>query len=139
MSVDRVLRPYVVAEVINYGGFFGGDTLSLTARPLDAPGEEADFTIAEHDIENLRDKFKIVGGVVLGLAVEGGEVRRARVLGAPTRDGLYAAAHVEAAGTGLARVRAYRCPHCGLWIEGLPAGVAEGHSPICRLCGARLG
>ncbi len=138
MPDQRSLRPHLVREVINYGGFFGGDTISLTASPLDAPDEQSDFTIAEHDIENLQDKYQIVEGVVLGLAVDGGEVRRARVLAAPTRDALYGAARVEAAGTGPTRVRASRCPACQLWIEGMPDGVEGGNTPTCRLCGGPL-
>lgn len=133
---------FVIDEVLNYGGFFGGTTVTLYAHPPDAPQEDRKFVIADHFFENLKggDRFKIQEGQVLGLVLDGDEVRTARVLGASTREQLREVATplpVAEAGTG-PRALAYYCPTCGRWYLGSPPR-REGTGPyLCAVCGHEL-
>ena len=133
---------YVVDEVLNYGGFFGGTTVTLYAHPPDQPDADRQFIISEHNFENLRDndRFKVLEGQVLGLLLDGDEVRAARIVAAPTREGLRAATAPPLPPTGAElgpRALAYHCPHCGLWIAGEPRRAADG-SYLCLICGQPL-
>ncbi len=77
---------YVVADVLNFGGFFGGETVTLDASLRADPGKMSSFIIPEHVFDNLTVRHLIAPGMALGLVVDNGEVRAARVLGAPTRE-----------------------------------------------------
>ncbi|HST05270.1 MAG TPA: hypothetical protein VLQ48_11105 [Chloroflexia bacterium] len=140
-QTDNEYAPYRVIDVLNYGGFFGGETVTLDARPFSAPDRIVSYIIPEHLFDNLTQRHLIQAGVALGLVVDGGEVRAARVLGAPTREQLKELvkppSHEEGS-TGSPRALSYRCAHCDLWINGMPDRRDDGYY-YCRLCGTKLG
>lgn len=121
---------YLVQEVHNFGGFFGGDTVTLTATDRDAPDEERTITIDERAFANVRDRHTIVAGMLLALTLTGERVDRADLLGAPTNAELRAALGPASAPALLDAplILSYRCDSCGLWIAGAPDDGA------CRLC-----
>ena len=59
---------------ISYGGFFTGDTITLTASPVDAPDERRDFTIDDYAFDNLRDRYQVTPGMALGLETDSDKV-----------------------------------------------------------------
>ncbi|HEY0071978.1 MAG TPA: hypothetical protein VGE04_18610 [Chloroflexia bacterium] len=131
---------YIVTDVLNFGGFFGGETVTLDAHPLSAPETFASFIIPEHLFDNLTQRHLIAPGMALGLVVDNGEVRAARVLGATTREQLKEIVKPAAPsldGTPGPRALSYRCLSCNLWITGTP-DLREG-TYYCRLCGTKLG
>lgn len=133
---------FVIDEVLNYGGFFGGTTVTLYAHPPDAPREDRKFVIVDHVFENLKDgdRFKIQEGQVLGLVLDGEEVRTARVLGAPTRAVLRDVAvpfPVADPGAG-PRSLAYHCPTCARWYLGTPPRPDATGPYLCAVCGHEL-
>ncbi|HKP53832.1 MAG TPA: hypothetical protein VJ183_14420 [Chloroflexia bacterium] len=130
---------YVVADVLNFGGFFGGETVTLDASLRSDPGKMSSFIIPEHVFDNLTVRHLIAPGMALGLVVENGEVRAARVLGAPTREQLKEIVKPPApSDSGPApRALSYKCATCNLWITGMPE-LREGQY-FCRLCGTKLG
>ena len=131
---------YVVLDVLNFGGFFGGETVTLDASPMAQRDKVQSFIIPEHLFDNLTQRHLIAPGMALGLVVEGGEVRAARVLGAPDREQLKQIVKQPAAGESGPGPRAlmYRCSNCGLWITGMPTHKEDG-SYYCRLCDTKLG
>ncbi|MCW5850485.1 MAG: hypothetical protein KIT87_10430 [Anaerolineae bacterium] len=136
-EADR-LPVYLVREVHNYGGFFGGDTVSLTASPLTAPNETVDLTIADNVFANLTDRHHVVEGLALALALDGAEVRQAQVVGARDRAVLRDALQrppTSPADAARRRPLAYHCPACNLWFAGAPTGDGP---YTCRVCGATL-
>ena len=137
---DNEYAPYRVIDVLNYGGFFGGETVTLDARPFSDPDRIFSCIIPEHLFDNLTQRHLIQPGVVLGLVVDGGEVRAARVLGAPTRDQLKELVKpaTHEGSTAGPRALSYRCAHCDLWINGTPDRHDDGHY-YCVLCGSKLG
>ncbi|MEO5953398.1 MAG: hypothetical protein ABIQ44_13110, partial [Chloroflexia bacterium] len=82
--------PFRIIDVLNYGGFFGGETVTLDARPFATPERIFSYIIPEHLFDNLTQRHLIQPGVALGFVLDGAEVRAARVLGAPTREQLKA-------------------------------------------------
>src|SRR3954447_1700776 len=113
---------YIVVDVLNFGGFFGGETVTLDAAPMSDPDKITGFIIPEHLFDNLTQRHLITAGMALGLVVDNGEVRAARVLGAPTREQLKEIVkppRQEGPTTG-PRALMYRCPTCNLWITGMP-------------------
>jgi hypothetical protein len=137
---DSDYTTYVVHDVLNFGGFFGGETVTLDAAPMSAPDKITGFIIPEHVFDNLTQRHLIAAGMALGLMVDNGEVRAARVLGAPTREALKDI--VKQAATGDAgpgpRALSYKCAQCNLWITGTPDRREDG-GYYCRLCGTKLG
>lgn len=129
---------YRVREVLNYGGFFGGDTISLIAEPVEG-GEPEDFTIDEHVFDNLKDRYKVLDGFILELEREGERVTRARVLAAPEREQLKAAIDSDTPSERERRYRvfAYRCSHEALWVRGEPEELGSGRYR-CVLCGTEF-
>jgi hypothetical protein len=125
---------YLVREVHNFGGFFGGDTVTLTAAPAGAPDDEQTLTIDERAFSNLRDRYAVAPGMLLELAFAGERVDRAELLGAATREELRAALGPAAPAGPLdgPLVLSYRCDTCGAWVAGEPRAGA------CRLCGSPL-
>lgn len=137
---DADYAAYRVIDVLNYGGFFGGETVTLDARPFADPDRIFSYIIPEHLFDNLTQRHLIHPGIALGLVVDGGEVRAARVLGAPTREqlkDLVKPPTQEGGGTG-PRALSHRCPNCDLWITGMPDRRDDGFY-YCRLCGTKLG
>lgn len=137
---DEEYVPYLVVDVLNFGGFFGGETVTLDAAPLTAPDKIAGFIIPEHVFDNLTQRHLIAAGMVLGLVVDNGEVRAARVLAAPTREQLKELVKQPApteSGPG-PRALSYKCAHDNLWIAGMPRRHDDG-AYYCTLCGQKLG
>ncbi len=136
---DRYVT-YIVVDVLNFGGFFGGETVTLDAAPMSSTDKIQSFIIPEHVFENLTMRHLIAPGMALGLVVENGEVRAARVLGAPTREQLKAVVKPPPPDPTTPGPRAlmYRCSRCNLWITGMPLLREDGHY-YCRLCGTKLG
>jgi hypothetical protein len=132
---------FVIDEVLNYGGFFGGTTVTLYAHPPDAPREDRKLIIPDHFFENLKggDRFKIQEGQVLALVMDGDEVRTARIIGASTREQLRDVATplpTPDAGTG-PRSLAYHCGNCDRWYLGTPPRQDDGPY-VCAICGHEL-
>ena len=67
---------YIVADVLNFGGFFGGETVTLDASLLSEPSKLSSFIIPEHVFDNLTQRHLIASGMALGLVVDNGEVAR---------------------------------------------------------------
>ncbi len=136
MQSDEVTR-WCVVEVHNFGGFFGGDTVTLTARRWGDETEET-ITIDEQALANLGDRHLIAPSMVFDLIKSGERVDRAELVGAidwPALD--------SALGSGppagplvKPRIRAYRCGACNLWLIGEPLG--NGVEVRCKLCGHEL-
>ena len=130
---------FMVQEVHNFGGFFGGDTVTLTATPFDgtavSAGEEQTITIDQQALANVRDRHTISAGMLLELARTGERVDRAELLGAATHAQLRAALGAPAATGPLAEplILSYACHTCNLWVAGMPE---QGR---CRVCGAAVG
>jgi hypothetical protein len=137
---DEEYVTYIVTDVLNFGGFFGGETVTLDAAPQSEPDKITGFIIPEHLFDNLTMRHLIAPGMALGLVVEGGEVRAARVLGAPTREQLKEIVKTPAVGESGPGPRAlmYRCANCNLWITGTPDRRDDG-AYYCGLCGTKLG
>ncbi len=137
---DSDFVTYVVTDVLNFGGFFGGETVTLDAAPMAAPDKITGFIIPEHVFENLTVRHLIAAGMALGLVVDNGEIRAARVLGAPTREQLKEIVKppVPTESGPSPRALSYKCSHCNLWITGTPDQRDDG-GYYCRLCGTKLG
>jgi hypothetical protein len=121
---------YRINEVHNFGGFFGGDTVTLTATPYDAPEEERELTIDERALTNVRDRYTVAAGMLFALEFAGDRVDRATLLGAATHAELRAAlgpAQFDAPLTA-PQILSYRCDSCGLWVAGAPE---EGKCVVC--------
>jgi len=119
----------VVREVQNVGGFFGGDTITLTAVQLGGDTEQT-FTIDERAFTNVVNRYTITAGMLLVLTLSGERVDRAELLGATEHAELRAAllppdAHAPLDGP---QIVSYHCPNCALWIVGEPNG------QLCRIC-----
>jgi hypothetical protein len=125
---------YLVQEVHNFGGFFGGDTVTLSATRPERPDEEATITIDQQALANVRDRHTIAAGMLLELEMTGERVDRAELLGAATQAELRAALGPAALPEQLDQplVLSYHCDSCKLWVAGAPQAGA------CRLCGTPL-
>lgn len=125
---------YLVREVHNFGGFFGGDTVTLTATPRAEPEDEQTLTIDEKAFTNVADRYTIAAGMLLALSFAGDRIERARLLGAQTHAELRAALGPATPQGPLdgPLLLSYRCATCQLWVDGSPE---EGR---CRICGNSL-
>lgn len=123
---------YLVREVHNFGGFFGGDTVTLTAVRPAAPEDEETLTIDQQALANVADRHTIAPGMLLALTLAGARVDRAELLGAATLAELRAALGTPAVAGPLDAplILSYRCDACDLWVAGAPV------DGCCRLCGA---
>jgi hypothetical protein len=133
LSDDATL--YLVREVHNFGGFFGGDTVTLTAVVQGgASDEEHTLTIDERALANVRDRHTIAAGMLLAVKLAGERVDRAELLGAATHAELRAALGAAQIDSPLAgpQILSYRCATCGLWVAGAPE---DGR---CRICGQAI-
>jgi hypothetical protein len=122
---------YRVHDVLNYGGFFAGDTVTLTAQAVGAAEREQTITIDQGALTNVGgDRYKIVGGMALDLQFEGERVGAAALVAAPERATLRNAVTVKDERLHGPRLFSYYCKQCNLWILGEPhdgrCGV-EGH------------
>lgn len=136
MAGDETTR-WTVLEVHNFGGFFGGDTVTLTASRWGDRSEET-ITIDEKALVNMQDRHKVAPAMVFDLLMVGDRVERAQLLGAAEWPPLEAALD-PVPGSGplpAPLVRAYRCGRCDLWVVGEP--LQEDLLRCCHLCGHRV-
>jgi rubrerythrin len=132
---------FVVTEVHNFGGFFGGDTVTLNGAPWRAEeaAEERTLTIDQAALANVADRHSLVAGMLLELTFAGERVDRAVLLGAPSHAelrralgdphlGPFVLEPVHAPALGGPHVLSHRCPACELWV-------ATAHDPDrCPVC-----
>lgn len=125
-----------VIEVHNFGGFFGGDTVTLTAARWDDQLEET-LTIDEKALSNVRERHAVAPSMIFDLRMAGERVDQADLVAASEWSLIDAALGDEPPSDkiGGVCVRAYLCSHCDLWIVGQPEGDTQQH---CTLCGAAL-
>jgi hypothetical protein len=121
-----------IREVINYGGFFSGDTVTVSAHATGKPDDERTLTIDQGALTNVDDRFQIVAGMALDVQLEGDHVTSAALLAAPERAMLRKAvsASKPQVPSGAPLIFSHYCAKCSLWILGAPrdgrCGV-EGH------------
>jgi len=128
-NTQRIL----ITEVHNYGGFFGGDTVTFDAVPWRG-GDETTWTIDEKAFQNIADRYLITADMLLEVALAGERVDQAWV-GAARAWGAIKPILTAAPETELLpapQVRAYRCATCDLWVLGEPIDV-DG-TLRCALC-----
>ncbi len=75
------IRLMWVTEVHNFGGFFGGDTVTLSATPW-PEGEETTLTIDEKALANIQARHMVSAEMLLELEFTGERIDRARLVGA---------------------------------------------------------
>ncbi len=126
-----------VLEVHNFGGFFGGDTVTLTVEDLSTHAEET-ITIDEKALANIDDRYKVTPTMVFELQMSGTRVDRAELIAADDWHAIQAALNPAPPSAPLAgpQIRAYRCGGCKLWILGTPS-IAAGLKQCC-LCSRPL-
>ncbi|HEX6288606.1 MAG TPA: hypothetical protein VFZ66_05415 [Herpetosiphonaceae bacterium] len=129
-------RKMWVTEVHNFGGFFGGDTVTLSAVPW-PEGEEETLTIDEKALDNVTSRHTIAPAMLLELELVGERVDHARLVAARDLDTLHEAliAAPSAPKLDAPRIRAYRCAACDLWVVGQPS---ENPAAVCTICGQPL-
>lgn len=125
---------YLIGEVHNFGGFFGGDTVTFTATERTKPDEERTLTVDERVFVNVRDRHTITSGMLLALMLTGDRVDRAELLGAESHTALRKALGPISVSGPLEHPHylSYRCDACNLWVAGAPA------DNTCRVCGQPL-
>lgn len=125
----------LVSEVHNFGGFFGGDTVSLSGAEWPAAGaEERTLTIDQAALANVADRHTLAAGMLLELTLAGERVDRAVLLGAGSHAELRRALGAPELPDRLdaPRVLAHSCAGCGLWVP-------TAHGPErCPACAAPL-
>lgn len=124
-----------VTEVHNFGGFFGGDTVTLSAVPWSArDDDEVTLTIDEKALANIQGRHNITPDMLLQLDFSGERIDRTVLLGAREAAALRQACGTLPQSTALDRphIRAYHCAKCDLWIAGGPEMV-EG-TATCGIC-----
>jgi rubrerythrin len=125
---------FQITELHNFGGFFGGDTVTLSGAPWRTPNaEEQTLTIDQAALINVADRHTLTVGMVLDLTFAGERVEQATLVGASEAAHLRAALGAPDLPTTLDAplLLSYVCADCGLWV---PAGPAI--PPTCPLCGA---
>lgn len=122
---------FLVTEVHNFGGFFGGDTVTLSGHPWRAEeAAEQTLTIDEAALANVTARHTIAAGMLLELTMAGERVERAVLIGAADQASLRQALGPPELPTTLESpiILSYRCPSCGLWV---PASDVSGQCPAC--------
>lgn len=123
----------LVSEVHNFGGFFGGDTVTLSgaAWPPSADAVEQTLTIDAAALSNVPDRHTLVAGMLLELTFAGERVERATLLGAADHAALRRAIGPPALPPGpLAEplILSHHCPACTLWVV---SSAAPARCPLC--------
>ncbi|MDP9313133.1 MAG: hypothetical protein M3R24_20000 [Chloroflexota bacterium] len=126
-----------VTEVHNFGGFFGGDTVTLSAVPW-PEGEETTLTIDEKALDNIAARHTLAAEMLLRLDFSGERIDRAYLVAARDRTLLNQALPATPSAAALSRptIRVYHCPACSLWFTGQP--LQQGAQWVCTLCGQGL-
>src|SRR5437868_1395264 len=76
---------YKIHEVLNYGGFFAGDTVTITAHEAGKPDDEVTLTIDQGALTNLDDRYQVLAGMALDVQGEGGHIVAATLVATPER------------------------------------------------------
>jgi hypothetical protein len=119
MTTQRIL----ITEVHNFGGFFGGDTVTFDAVPWRG-GDETTWTIDEKAFQNISDRYLIAADIILDVALAGERVDQAWVRAARQWNTLKPTLPTPSpAALAAPQVRAYRCDTCALWVLGEPIDV----------------
>lgn len=130
----------LIAEVHNFGGFFGGDTVALSGKAWDAPAAPLQaFTIDESALTNMRERHTMTAGMLFELQLRGERVEAATLLAAPTYAALQRALvpQLPSGPCHSLTIMSHYCPTCDLWIVGEPRGRV---APLrCRLADHPLG
>ncbi|HEY1013038.1 MAG TPA: hypothetical protein VGE07_10075 [Herpetosiphonaceae bacterium] len=129
---QAALPRFVVLEVHNYGGFFGGDTVTLDAAPLATPEEGRTLVIDAKALDNVPDRHKVLPGMVFAFDMDGERIDHARLLAAAVQAELRDALGDPAIAGPLEQplLLSGRCPGCGRWVLG---DLLKGER--CDLCG----
>jgi rubrerythrin len=123
-----------ITELHNFGGFFGGDTVTLSGAPWGAAeAEEQTLTIDQAALTNVADRHTLSVGMVLDLVFAGERVETATLLGARDPDQLRAALGPPSLPETLDAplVLSFACAACGLWVSN-----GSATPPNCPVCGA---
>jgi hypothetical protein len=133
MTLSRLL----VSEVHNFGGFFGGDTVTLSgaAWPSSADTLEQTLTIDAAALSNVPDRHTLVAGMLLELSFAGERVERATLLGAADYAALRRALGPPPLPPGPQAkplILSHYCPACTLWV------VSTTPPARCPLCATPL-
>ena len=130
----------LITELHNFGGFFGGDTVTLSGRPWRADeAAEQTLTIDEAALANVADRHTLAPGMLLELEFAGGSQDEASPLRVERAALRGAAAHGElrrALGDpplpeqplSAPLALAHRCAACELWV---PTAHGPDRCPIC--------
>lgn len=121
----------LISEVHNFGGFFGGDTVSLAGAEWRVPdAAEHTLTIDAAALANVPDRHQIAAGMLLELQFAGERVEQATLLGAGTHAALRAALGPPALPDALDAplLLTHRCESCALWV---PTTQDPPRCPIC--------
>ncbi len=122
---------FEVVEVHNFGGFFGGDTVTLDAAPLSDEADVRTLVIDARALANVPDRHCITAGMVFALEMDGERVDHAELLAAQSQADLRTAlgtAQIDGPLDGPLLLSA-RCPNCGRWVI-----AARWHESGCELC-----
>ncbi|NTU80517.1 MAG: hypothetical protein HGA45_14265 [Chloroflexales bacterium] len=125
----------LISEVHNFGGFFGGDTVTLSGAEWRAAGaEERTLTIDQAALANVADRHTMTAGMLLELAFAGERVERAELLGAAGHAELRRALGEPTIQRPLdgPHVLSHHCDACALWVPTDPDPAR------CPLCGAAV-
>ncbi|MEF3275737.1 MAG: hypothetical protein K6356_15315 [Chloroflexus sp.] len=121
----------VIREVLNVGGFFAGETVTLAAQPWPEGGPEQTITIDDAALANVKARHLLAPGMVLDLTLAGDRVEQALLLGASDHAALRAAWRQPPLQSIVApHLLSFRCPVCRVWVT------AVGDPPVCAVCGA---
>jgi rubrerythrin len=125
-----------VTEVHNFGGFFGGDTVTLSATPW-PEGEEETLTIDEKALDNIPNRHTVAPEMLFQLVFSGERIDNARLLAARELETLNQALGDAPSASRLdgPQIRAYHCRVCNLWVTGQPR---SDPAPMCIVCGQAL-
>jgi rubrerythrin len=126
---------FLVSEVHNFGGFFGGDTVTLSGAEWRRPGAaEQTLMIDESALANLTSRHQVAAGMLLELTMAGERVDRAALLGAAGPEALRLALGDPPLAASLPGplVLSHHCAGCDLWVPTLP------DPERCPICGAAL-
>lgn len=124
-----------ITEVHNFGGFFGGDTVTFDAHVWPA-GETATWTIDEKAFQNIDDRYLVAADMLLDVELAGERVERAWVRAARSWETLKPTLGPPAPKLDAPQIRAYHCTSCSMWVLGEPLNDAG--TLRCPICGQLL-
>ena len=130
MSLDAS-QCFLIHEVHNYGGFFGGDTITFEAAPFTNLAEAQTIVIDGKDFANVPNRHNILANMVLELHMTGERVDVARLVAAPSHEELRTALELPTLPATINEplTLSARCPKCNRWV------LAElWHDSECEIC-----